>query len=111
MPSATRVCYPRDARSITVQRMPTKRAVHEAELSEDERLARRARRAENARRRTKQQTGKEPHKKKRAADGKARVQVGSAQASIVWDNVSLDDWDDEELMRGQRRNANGRFSR
>jgi len=47
--------------------------------------------------------------KVRGKRGGARVQISPAAAGIIYDGDSLDDWDDEELLRGQRRSKNGKF--
>jgi hypothetical protein len=39
-----------------------------------------------------------------------RIQIGERNAAILAGDVDLAAWDDEELMRGQRRNKNGKFS-
>jgi hypothetical protein len=35
------------------------------------------------------------------------VRISATAAAIVYDGVDLSDWDDQELIRGQRRNRNG----
>jgi hypothetical protein len=47
--------------------------------------------------------------KRRARDGSTTVTITPAAAGVIYDGDSLDDWDDEELLRGRRRNKNGRF--
>jgi hypothetical protein len=53
---------------------------------------------------------KEPPTKKRLADGGAIVHIPPSTAAIMYDGASLEDWDDEELLRGRRRSKNGKFS-
>lgn len=53
---------------------------------------------------------KQVGKKVRSKDGSAIVHVSPTTAGIVFDGQSLDDWDDEELMQGKRRDKNGHFS-
>lgn len=51
-----------------------------------------------------------PHRKKRTKDGSAMIRLSPTASGVVYDGDSLDDWDDEELMRGRRRNKNGGFT-
>ena len=53
--------------------------------------------------------GRAPEKKLRSKDGSAQVHISPTSAAIVFDGQSLDDWSDEELMQGRRRDKNGRF--
>jgi hypothetical protein len=46
----------------------------------------------------------------RTKDGGALVHIAPTAAGVVFDGESLDSWDDEELMRGRRRNKRGGFS-
>jgi hypothetical protein len=48
-------------------------------------------------------------RKKRRKDGGAVVQISPSAASVLYDGESLDDWDDEELVRGKRRGKDGKF--
>jgi hypothetical protein len=48
--------------------------------------------------------------KKRRKDGRASVELSPTAAAIVYDGADLSDWDDEELLRGRRRNRNGTFT-
>ena len=48
---------------------------------------------------------------KRKRDGRAVVTVSPATANMLaTNNVDLTDWDDEELLRGRRRNKNGEWT-
>src|SRR5436309_2989664 len=49
-------------------------------------------------------------KKHRQKDGSAIVQITPVAAGVIFDGNSLDDWDDEELVRGKRRNRAGKFT-
>jgi hypothetical protein len=46
----------------------------------------------------------------RAHDGGAIVHVGRATADVLAGEVDLSDWDDEELVKGRRKDKNGRFT-
>lgn len=46
---------------------------------------------------------------KRNADGRATVRIGPANAAILHGEADLRNWDDEELLRGQRRAKTGSF--
>jgi hypothetical protein len=46
---------------------------------------------------------------KRMKDGRALMTVSSSTADILDGITDLSEWDDEELLRGQRRAANGSF--
>src|SRR5204863_9570106 len=46
----------------------------------------------------------------RRKDGGEVVHVSPKTAAIVFDGVSLDDWDDDELLAGRRKNKNGNFT-
>lgn len=48
--------------------------------------------------------------KKRLKDGGAIVHVSPRTAAVAFDGASLDDWTDEELLRGRRKNKNGNFT-
>jgi hypothetical protein len=65
----------------------------------ERRQAERQKRAEQAKR-----------KKKRTKSGGAIVSITPAAAGIIFDGDSLDEWSDEELMRGKRRMKNGKFN-
>ncbi len=49
-------------------------------------------------------------KKRRTQNGGAIIRLSPTVAGAVYDGVSFDDWDDEELMRGRRRNKHGKFT-
>lgn len=73
---------------------------------EDPGEARRARnRASAKKRRAERKKTEDSFVKKRNSKGGANVNISKTSADIVFENASLDDWDDEELLRGQRRNA------
>lgn len=42
-------------------------------------------------------------------DGRSRAMVSRESTSILLGEVSLEDWDDEELLMGRRRDKGGRF--
>lgn len=48
--------------------------------------------------------------KKRLKDGGAIVHVSPRTAAVAFDGASLDDWTDEELLRGRKMNKNGKFT-
>jgi hypothetical protein len=48
--------------------------------------------------------------KRRKKGGGASVQLTATAAGVIYDGQSLDTWDDEELMRGRRRNKHGTFT-
>ena len=48
--------------------------------------------------------------KRRTKTGGARIRLTPTAAGVIYDGESLDDWDDEELMRGRRRNKHGKFT-
>lgn len=47
---------------------------------------------------------------KRMKDGRALVAVSSRTADVLDGTADLSSWDDEELLRGQRKDRNGRFT-
>jgi hypothetical protein len=49
-------------------------------------------------------------KKKRTKDGGAVVSITPVAAAVVFDGEPLDDWDDDELIRGKRKDKNGKFT-
>lgn len=54
--------------------------------------------------------GSKPKKiHKRSADGRTVVRVGKSVADVLEKPESLKEWDDEELLRGQKRAKNGKF--
>lgn len=65
-------------------------------------------RARNRGKKNDEQPKKPP--KKRRKDGSATVDITPVAAAVVYDGASLDDWDDEELLRGRRKNKNGKFN-
>jgi hypothetical protein len=48
--------------------------------------------------------------KKRLKDGGAIIHVSPRTAAVAFDGATLDDWSDEELLRGRRMNKNGKFT-
>jgi len=46
----------------------------------------------------------------RTLDGGAIVHIGATSAGVLAGEIDLSDWDDEELIRGRRRNRNGGWS-
>ena len=46
---------------------------------------------------------------KRDKDGRAHVRVGAKVAALIAGDIDLNDWDDEELIRGQARAKDGTF--
>jgi hypothetical protein len=46
---------------------------------------------------------------KRQKDGRAPVTVGATTAAILAGEIDLSEWDDDEIMRGQRKSKDGRF--
>jgi hypothetical protein len=57
---------------------------------------------------------KQPRKKskpkRRYPGGAANIRLTATAAGVIYDGESLDTWDDEELMRGRRRNKHGTFT-
>lgn len=62
------------------------------------------------RKRDRDKPGTPNRNKKRTKGGGAIVSLTPTAAGVVYDGQSLDDWDDEELMRGRRRNKHGGFT-
>jgi hypothetical protein len=50
-----------------------------------------------------------PKKKTKSGKPDQNIRVGTLNAAILAGEVDLSEWDDEELLRGQRRNRNGNF--
>jgi hypothetical protein len=48
-------------------------------------------------------------KPKRRKDGSAQTRLSPTSAAVLHGEVDLVDWDDEELLRGKRRSADGTF--
>src|SRR5438067_1237960 len=46
---------------------------------------------------------------RRSKSGRAPVTVSATTASILAGEVDLSEWDDDEIMRGQRKSKDGRF--
>jgi hypothetical protein len=49
-------------------------------------------------------------RKARTRDGGAKIRLTATAAGVIYDGQSLDTWDDEELIRGRRRNKHGTFT-
>src|SRR4051812_12436616 len=47
---------------------------------------------------------------RRSGTGRAIVRVGASNAGLLAGDDNIREWDDEELLRGQRRDRNGRFT-